>query len=131
MPISRLAAGTEEMSLPSTSTEPVSAISKPATMRSAVVLPQPDGPSSATSSPGAISRDMPSRALVAPKARVRFRRDTLVPSRPPGPPRSRWRRWSSLVSYRLAGGRGEQVDLAAAGAAGLAGSDQGDRHQQD
>jgi hypothetical protein len=55
--MSRRAAGTDEMSLPSTRTDPVSAVSKPATMRSAVVLPQPDGPSSATSSPGAISMD--------------------------------------------------------------------------
>ena len=45
MPMSRLAAGTDEMSLPSTRTDPASAVSKPATMRSAVVLPQPDGPS--------------------------------------------------------------------------------------
>ena len=83
MPMSRLAAGTDEMSLPSTRTDPVSAVSKPATMRRAVVLPQPDGPSSATSSPGAISMDSPSRARVAPNARVRFCSSTLVP--PPGP----------------------------------------------
>ena len=83
MPMSRLAAGTDEMSLPSTRTDPVSAVSKPATMRRAVVLPQPDGPSSATSSPGAISMDSLSRARVAPNARVRFCSSTLVP--PPGP----------------------------------------------
>jgi len=35
----------------------VSAVSKPATIRSAVVFPQPDGPSSATSSPGPTSSD--------------------------------------------------------------------------
>ena len=81
MPMSRRAAGTDEMSLPSTRTDPVSAVSKPATMRSAVVLPQPDGPSKATSSPGAISMDSPSRARVAPKARVRSRSSTLVPPR--------------------------------------------------
>ena len=79
MPMSRRAAGTDEMSLPSIRTEPVSAVSKPATMRSAVVLPQPDGPSSATSSPGAISMDSPSRARVAPNARVRSCSSTLVP----------------------------------------------------
>ena len=88
MPMSRLAAGMPETSLPSTSTSPVSAVSNPATIRSAVVLPQPDGPSSATSSPGAISSDIPSSALDAPKARVSSRSDTLVPSRAPaaGPP---------------------------------------------
>jgi hypothetical protein len=48
-------------------------------MRSAVVLPQPDGPSSATSSPGAISMDSPSSARVVPKARARFWSRTLVP----------------------------------------------------
>ena len=79
MPMSRLAAGTDEMSLPSTRTDPVSAVSKPATMRSAVVLPQPDGPSNATSSPGAISIDSPSRALAAPNERLRFCSTTLVP----------------------------------------------------
>ena len=82
MPMSRLAAGTDEMSLPSTRTDPVSAVSKPATMRSAVVLPQPDGPSSATSSPGAISIDSPSRALVAPNERLRSCSTTLVPRLP-------------------------------------------------
>ena len=82
MPMSRLAAGTEEMSLLSIRTDPVSAISKPATMRRAVVLPQPDGPSSATSSPGAMSMESPSRALVAPKKRLRFCSTTLVPRAP-------------------------------------------------
>src|SRR6266568_7120083 len=42
MPMSRLAAGTGEMSLPFTVTEPASAISNPASIRSAVVLPQPE-----------------------------------------------------------------------------------------
>ena len=79
MPMSRREAGTEEMSLPSTMTDPASADSKPATMRRAVVLPQPDGPSSATSSPGAISIDSPSRARVAPNVRLRSCSSTLVP----------------------------------------------------
>ena len=73
------------------STSPASAVSNPATIRSAVVLPQPDGPSSATSSPGAISSDIPSSALAGPKARVSSRSDTLVPSRAPAaaPPAAR------------------------------------------
>ena len=54
MPMSRLLAGTSVMSLPSTRTRPPSRRSRPASTRSAVVLPQPEGPSSATSSPGAI-----------------------------------------------------------------------------
>ena len=57
------------MSLPPTSTRPVSASSSPASTRSAVVLPQPDGPSSATSSPGAMSRSRPSSAWTPPKLR--------------------------------------------------------------
>ena len=95
-----------ETSLPSTSTSPVSAVSNPATIRSAVVLPQPDGPSSATSSPGAISSDIPSSALDAPKVRVSSRSDTLVPSRVPatGPavPAAAMRRlpwWPPLGSF--------------------------------
>ena len=48
-------------------------------MRRAVVLPQPEGPSSATSSPGAISSDSPSRARVVPNERLRFCSNTLVP----------------------------------------------------
>ena len=40
------------MSSPSTSTSPESGCSNPASTRSAVVLPQPDGPSRARSSPG-------------------------------------------------------------------------------
>ena len=79
MPMSRRAAGTDEMSLPSTRTNPVSADSKPATMRKAVVLPQPEGPSSATSSPGAISSDSPCKARVVPNERLRSCSDTLVP----------------------------------------------------
>ena len=51
--MSRLLAGRRVTSLPPTTTRPPSASSRPASSRSAVVLPQPDGPSSATSSPGA------------------------------------------------------------------------------
>ena len=84
--MSLLAAGTPEMSLPSISTSPASAYSKPATIRSAVVFPQPDGPSRATSSPGAISSDIWFSALVWPNTRVRPRSDTLVPPRAPAGP---------------------------------------------
>jgi hypothetical protein len=39
------------VSSPKKRTVPLSAVSRPAMMRSSVVLPDPDGPSSATSSP--------------------------------------------------------------------------------
>ncbi len=49
--MSRLLGATRVMSLPSTTIEPELGRSKPATSRSAVVLPQPDGPSSERNSP--------------------------------------------------------------------------------
>ena len=79
MPMSRLAGGTGAMSLPSTVTVPLSAVSNPARIRSAVVLPQPEGPSSATSSPGAISSDRPFSARTAPNDRLTSRRLTGAP----------------------------------------------------
>jgi len=47
-------------------TRPVLASMKPAIIRSVVVLPQPDGPSSATSSPSATSSETPATATVLP-----------------------------------------------------------------
>ena len=55
MPMSRRCTGTSVMSLPPTWTRPQSGSSKPAIMRSVVVLPQPDGPSSEKNSPAAMS----------------------------------------------------------------------------
>ncbi len=49
--------GTESASCPSKNTRPWLGCSSPATMRSSVVLPEPDGPSSATSSLGLTSSD--------------------------------------------------------------------------
>src|SRR5512141_1385816 len=40
--------------------------SSPARMRSVVVLPEPDGPSSAKNSPGSMSRSMPCSTVTAP-----------------------------------------------------------------
>src|SRR2546423_10282381 len=51
--------------------EPAVGFSKPAIMRSVVVLPQPDGPSSETNSPGAIVRSSGPTACVTPKCLVR------------------------------------------------------------
>src|SRR5690606_21912282 len=62
-------------SSPATSTRPASGRRKPAIIRSVVVLPQPDGPSRATSSPGAMSSRRsstmvrPPSTLVSPSSR--------------------------------------------------------------
>ncbi len=84
IPVSRRWAGTRVTFSPSTSTSPESGCSKPASMRSAVVLPQPDGPSRARSSPGRTDRSSPSRATVPPKSRRRARNSTEAG---PGPER--------------------------------------------
>src|SRR5882757_284785 len=55
------------MSSPSIRMRPLSGVSSPASRRSSVVLPQPDPPSSANSSPRAISRSTLSTATTAPK----------------------------------------------------------------
>ena len=62
----RLCAGIRSRSWPSTSMRPDSGVSKPAIERSSVVLPQPDGPSSAKNSLSAMSSEMPCRATVSP-----------------------------------------------------------------
>ena len=59
----RLEAGNCEISRSPIRIEPLVTVSKPAIMRNVVVLPQPDGPSSATSSPGSIARSMPFTAV--------------------------------------------------------------------
>ena len=41
-------------------------VSSPATARNVVVLPQPEGPSSVTNSPGAMSKPMLSTAVTSP-----------------------------------------------------------------
>ena len=65
MPMSRLCTGRSVMSWPPTWTRPESGSSKPAIMRSDVVLPQPDGPSSEKNSPAAMSSVTPSTATHA------------------------------------------------------------------
>src|SRR3954468_15844189 len=54
------------MSTPSRRMRPSSGRSKPAIIRSVVVLPQPDAPSSEKNSPLAMSRSMPSTAVTSP-----------------------------------------------------------------
>ena len=72
------------------------ATSRPATARSSVDLPQPDGPSTATTEPAGTSRSTWSTATVAPKRTVRSLRPSVRPGRWPSqkapidPTRRRW-----------------------------------------
>ena len=66
MPIWRRLGGRSSMLAPSISTWPSAWRVKPATMRSSVVLPQPEGPSSARISPGSTARLTASSAVKAP-----------------------------------------------------------------
>ena len=66
----RLFGGTRAMSLPSSRIVPSLGVSKPASIRISVVLPQPDGPSSAKNSRSNISRSMLSMAVKDPKRLV-------------------------------------------------------------
>ncbi len=62
MDIGRRFGGTSRTDSPSMSTSPSLGLSKPAIMRSVVVFPQPDGPSSVTKAPGSTSSEKPSTA---------------------------------------------------------------------
>src|SRR6185436_18643765 len=52
---------------PSIAISPAPMSSRPASMRSSVDLPQPDGPTSTMNSPSAMSSEMPCSTFVAPK----------------------------------------------------------------
>src|ERR687893_97841 len=67
---------------PSMSTSPDEGCSSPATIRSSVVLPQPDGPSRTRYSPSSVVRSMPSTARTPPGNSLTM----FLPS--PPPPRS-------------------------------------------
>ncbi len=67
MPILRWFGFKGTMSLPSMRIAPLVGVSKPATMRSTVVLPQPDGPSSETNSPLSMFRLKSLTTRVGPK----------------------------------------------------------------
>src|SRR6187397_2687300 len=67
MPILRWFGFSLVMSLPVTTMLPEVGSSKPATMRSTVVLPQPDGPRNETNSPAPASRLKSWTTVVAPK----------------------------------------------------------------
>src|SRR5690348_12288607 len=62
----RRCGGTPVMSCPSISMRPASGVSKPASRRNRVVLPHPEPPSRANSSPRAISRSTPATASTWP-----------------------------------------------------------------
>src|SRR3954454_23452456 len=62
----RLLAGTLVTSVPSSTIRPASGVSRPAIIRSVVVLPQPLGPSSEKNSPSPISSDRSSTAAALP-----------------------------------------------------------------
>ena len=63
-------------------TLPLSGTSRPAMMRSRVVLPEPEGPSSATSSPAGMSMFRLSQTTVLPKRLFRLRTSMLIPISP-------------------------------------------------
>src|SRR3990172_7815226 len=71
MPTPRLRGGTALTTRPSKRIAPASGRSKPAIIRSVVVLPQPEPPTRETSSPWPISRESSSTATEAPKRFVR------------------------------------------------------------
>ena len=61
-----LVGGAQRDVLPPMSTRPLVTASSPATMRSVVVLPQPDGPSSVTSCPCCTVNETSSTAVTSP-----------------------------------------------------------------
>ena len=70
MPRSRLWVGSAVMSAPSSAIEPALGSSRPAIMRSSVVLPQPDGPSRHTNVPCGTASVTSSTAVKSPKRLV-------------------------------------------------------------
>src|SRR5690348_11048672 len=113
MPVARRLGGIATVEAPSIRISPPSGSSKPAMQRSAVDLPQPEGPSRQTNSPSATSSDIALTAMVAPKRRVKDCRLSVAIL-------------CSLVSGRDAGGEGAAVEHAP-------GEDQEDqrRHPED
>ena len=79
---SRRYGGSAATSRPASSIAPAVGSSKPPIIRSVVVLPQPDGPSSATNRPRSISSDSSSTATTSSNRFVRpMRRMSNVPAR--------------------------------------------------
>ena len=76
METSRSVAGSRVTSRPPIRMRPRFTISRPAIMRSVVVLPQPLGPNRVTRLPASISKEMPSTATTSPNALVTFSKRT-------------------------------------------------------
>src|SRR5262245_26142231 len=68
MPIPRRSGGAPTMDRPATWMSPSSGSNMPATMRSSTVFPLPDGPNTATISPGSTINDRSSAQRTAPNA---------------------------------------------------------------
>ncbi len=66
MPTSRCHGGSAATSMPAIRTRPALARLNPASRRSSVDLPDPEGPSSAKNSPGAIDSEMSRSTTFAP-----------------------------------------------------------------
>src|SRR5216684_8305544 len=80
MAIFRARGGTSLTTLPPISTSPEVCTSKPATIRSRVVLPQPLGPSRTRNSPSVVARSTPSTAVESPNRFTIFRVSTIATS---------------------------------------------------
>src|SRR6478736_6987812 len=73
MAMSRFCGGSSFMRCPAMMTSPEVARSRPAIMRSVVVLPQPEGPRRQTTSPASTFRSASFTAVKAPNCLVTFR----------------------------------------------------------
>ena len=94
MPTLRLFGGRLVMALPSTVMLPESGYSKPAIIRSVVVLPQPDGPRNETNSPRSAESTKSSTAAKAPN-------DFLTWSSSRNPIACLAHQWAPPISIRL------------------------------
>src|SRR3954453_5603079 len=88
MAMSRCFGGTRLTTRPPIAISPSLISSSPAIIRSSVLLPQPDGPTSTVNSPSAISMLTPCSTCVEPNALRTSRMETVamgVPGVPPSP----------------------------------------------
>src|SRR5256885_16858513 len=84
MPALRRCGGNVSMRLPPKRIWPAVRSAKPAIVRSSVVLPQPDGPSSVKNSPSSISSDTSSTARTVPNVRDTWSIEIAVKNAPQG-----------------------------------------------
>src|SRR6266496_1514619 len=107
MAILRALGGSPVTTRPPMSTSPAVGRSRPATVRSSVVLPQPDGPSSTRYSPSVVARSIPSRACTRPESKSLRRPRTSTTDMPP-PPRRVSARSVGVAAVELAAGPADQ-----------------------